>query len=264
MSSSLKRGLIAAGAAMTLLTACGSATSGGSSPSLAVSVAPAPAPGTILNATKATALLDAVTANLTTVHETLSINTSLAPVTGEGDLAQDGTGLRVHMTLAVPGVGQLELTAVGSGFYLKNLPRTGGKWIKLDLTDKRNTTAQTFGALTTISPSRMFGQYAGGVTEATFIGTDATGDHYQLLVNSAQALAHLPQSLAGNPAIIQGMKRLPRTVKLDLWVKGGLLQQTLLDQGTAGTVTAKFTKFGEAVDIQVPPTSEMTTLPELG
>ena len=262
----LSKRALAAVAIATLapLTACGSAGSGSATPSLRVSMAPAPAPGTILSSAQVTALVDAAYANLTSVHESLSINTSVVPTIGEGDLVKDASGLKVQMTLKAPSVAPIELRVVGQGLYLKNLPRSGGKWVKLDPNDRRNPTVQTFGALTAISPAQMYSQYQGGVTEATSLGADATGDHYQVVINTAQALAHLPASLASNPAITQGMKGLPNTVRFNLWIKGGLLQQTLLDLGTAGSVTAKFTNYGEQVDVQVPPTAQMTSIPGLG
>jgi hypothetical protein len=70
--------------------------------------------------------------------------------------------------------------------------------------------------------------------------------------------------MAGNTLIEQGMKNLPKTLKLNVWIKGGLLQKTVTDMGATGDVTVVLSNYGETVNVVAPPTSEVTALPGLG
>lgn len=257
---------IAAVAAMASLSACGSSTSAaGTSPSLSVSVPAAPAAGTILTAAQAKTLVKAAGANLTSVHESLTIATSAADITGEADVVKGAHGLTMQMTLTVPQMGAMQARLIDDGFYLKlNQPQLGGKWIKIDLSNKNSALGQMLGSLTTMSPTQIFDQYAGGFLGGTVIGTDSIGDHYQLNVSTAAALKNLPSSMAGNPLIEKGMKNLPATLKINVWIKNGLLQKVVNDMGAAGSVTVTLSNYGEAVHVEAPPTSEVTALPGLG
>jgi hypothetical protein len=256
---------VAAVAAMAGLSACGSSTSAVTSPSLSASVPSAPAAGTILTAAQVKSLVKAAGANVTSVHETITISTSAADITGNGDLVNGPNGVTMQMDLTVPQLGAMQMRLVDKGFYLKmNLPQLAGKWIKIDLSNKNSPLGQMLGSLTSMSPTQMFDQYAGGLIGGTFIGTDATGDHYQVNVDTAAALRNLPPSMAGNTLIEQGMKNLPKTLKLNVWIKGGLLQKTVTDMGATGDVTVVLSNYGETVNVVAPPTSEVTALPGLG
>lgn len=256
---------VAAVAAMASLTACGSSTSAGTSPSTSVSVPAAPAAGTILTSAQVKSLFRAAGANLTSAHESMTIATSAADITAEADVLKTATGMAMQMTMHAPQVGAMQARLVGEGFYLKmNLPQLAGKWIKIDLSNKNSPLGQMLGSLTTMSPTQMFDQYSGGLIGGTFIGTDSIGDHYQMNVDTAAALKHLPSGMAGNTLIEKGMKNLPKTLKIDVWIKNGLLQKLVTDMGATGSVTMVLSNYGEAVNVVAPPTSEVTSLPGLG
>lgn len=261
-----KRALAAVALAATAsLTACGSSTSATTSPSPSVSIAPAPAAGTILTADQVKALVKAAGANLTSAHESMTIATSQATITGEADVMKTATGMAMQMTMTVPQLGQMEARLVDNGFFIKmNIPQLGGKWLKIDLSDKTSPIGQMLSSLTSMSPSQMFDQYSGGLIGGTFLGTDAVGDHYQVTADTAAAAKNLPPSMANNSLILQGMKRLPKTIKLNVWIKNGQLQQNIVDMGPTGTVTVKLSNYGETVSVVAPPTSEVTSVPGLG
>lgn len=266
MMNAPKRALAAAAmTAMASLTACGSSNSAANSPSLSASVPAAPTAGTILTADQAKALVKAAGANLTSAHETLKISTSASDITAEADVIKGAAGLKMQMTMTVPQLGAIEARLVHSAFYMKmNLPQLGGKWVKIDLSDKSSAVGQMLGSLTSMSPAQMFDQFSGGLVGGTFIATDSVGDHYQINVNTSSALKNLPPSMAGNSLIEKGMKNLPATLKINVWLKGGQLQQLVEDMGATGTVTVTLSNYGEAVNVVAPPTSEVTSVPGLG
>ncbi|WP_125565748.1 LolA-like protein [Nocardioides baekrokdamisoli] len=254
---------VAAVAVIAPLTACGSPST--STPGLSMSIAPAPAAGTILTAAQVKDIVKAAGANLTSVHETIKIATRAADITGEGDMTRANGTIAIQMTMTVPQLGEMQARLVGQAFYIKmNLPQLGGKWIKIDLTDKNSPLGQMLGSVTAMSPSQMFDQYSGGLIGGTFLGTDTIGDHYVINVDTASAAKHLPAGMATNSLIQKGMKALPKSIKLNVWVKGGLLQQTVVDMGPAGTVTVTLSDFGKTVDVVAPPTAEVTSIPGLG
>lgn len=256
---------VAAVAAMASLSACGSSTSAGTSPSLSVSVPAAPTAGTILTAAQVKNLVKAAGANLTSAHETMTIATSAADITAEGDVLKTATGITMQMTMNVPQMGAMQARLVGKAFYLKmSVPQLAGKWIKIDLSNKNSPLGQMLGSLTSMSPTQMFDQYSGGLLGGTVIGTDSIGDHYLFNVDTAAALKNLPASMSGNPLIEQGMKNLPKTLKINVWLKNGQLQKSVVDMGATGTVTAVLSNYGETVNVVAPPTSEVTALPGLG
>lgn len=263
MKFATKRALaVVAIAAIAPLTACGSSSS---TPSLSMSIAPAPAAGTILTAAQVKDIVTAAGANLTSVHETLKISTSAADITAEGDVTRANGAMAMQMVMTLPQLGEMQARLVGQAFYIKmNLPQLGGKWIKIDLTDKNSAMGQMLGSLTTMSPSQMFDQYSGGLVGGTFIGTDTVGDHYLINVDTAAAREHLPSGMATNSLIQKGMKALPKSLKMNVWVKNGLLQQTVVDMGAAGTITVALSDFGKAVDVVAPLTTEVTSVPGLG
>lgn len=256
---------VAALAAMASLSACGSSNSAATSPSLSASVPAAPTAGTILTADQAKTLIKAAGANLTSAHETLKISTSASDITAQADVAKVAGGLTMQMTMNVPQLGAMQARLVDKAFYIKmNLPQLGGKWIKIDLSDKSSAVGQMLGSLTSMSPAQMFDQFSGGLLGGTFIGTDSIGDHYQINVDTSAALKNLPPSMAGNSLIEKGMKNLPATLKINVWLKGGQLQQMVEDMGATGTVTATLSNYGEVVNVVAPPTSEVTSVPGLG
>lgn len=266
MMNAPKRALaVAAIAAMASLTACGSSTSAANSPSLSASVPTAPTAGTILTSEQVKSLFKAAGANLTSAHETMKISTSASDITAEADVAKVAGGLTMQMTMTVPQLGAMQARLVDHGFYIKmNLPQLGGKWIKIDLSNKNSALGQMLGSLTSMSPAQMFDQFSGGLLGGTFIGTDAIGDHYLTDVNTSAALKHLPPGMAGNSLIEKGMKSLPATLKINIWLKAGQLQQLVEDMGATGTVTVTLSNYGEAVTVVAPPTSEVTSVPGLG
>jgi hypothetical protein len=80
--------------------------------------------------------------------------------------------------------------------------------------------------------------------------------HYTMTVRS-EAVRDLQQDMGTSGA------RLPKAITYDLWTDAdGMMRKTTMVMGDLGTVTVELSGWGEPVDIEVPPASEVMEMPD--
>ena len=174
---------------------------------------------------------------------------------GAIDLASDPVAMRMTATLA--SMGELELRLVDNVMYMK-FPMLGDKFIAFDLDDPSNPLGSTFGDM--VDPGAMIEAFADGIESVSYAGEeDVEGesmDHYTV-VSDPSAMLEDMEVPEGTPPL-----DLPETQKIDVWFDGdGFFRRVVTDLGPLGTTTLTYDDWGTDVDVEAPPSDEITTMP---
>ena len=194
----------------------------------------------------------------TTAHVTMKVASSSGDMDGEGDMEMSGDKLAMAMTMSIPalGGGDAEVRLVDGFMYMKMPGETGGKFIKLDLSDPSGPLA-SLGSLTdAFDPSKSFDMFAEGLTRVVDLGEDDLDgedlDHYRLTVDTSKV-----EAFKGLP----GASSIPKTLEYDIWVDDDFRMRGMDMDLPTGDTSVRYTDLGEPVDIEAPPASQVTTMP---
>lgn len=172
---------------------------------------------------------------------------------GEGDVSMKPLG--EDMTMSMMGQ-KMHVILINGIEYMQMSP--GGKWLKMDLKQvaKQSGMGDLSNAMT--NPLSMIDSVSDAISKATYEGTDHSGDHYQVTVDTAKAMA----KMGGGASVPQGM---PRQMTEDLWFDDdGHMSKMSMDMGSTGSVDAEMTDYGKPVHIEAPPADQVTEMPSGG
>ena len=224
------------------------------------SASPAPTAGeTVDPATFLDDVLGAMT-DLSTAHLSMKVEGGPAQMTMEGDVDYTTTPPEMAMTMDYPmfGKGDIEMRMVGGDMYMQIPMMSSGKWIKMPLTDKDSPLSGNL--LDQMNPGTAMEAMKGAVDEVTYVGDeDVDGEslhHYTMKVRSA-AFQKLQDELGGT-----GAADLPSVISYDVWIDNdNRVRQMKMSMGDLGAVTMTMSDWGEPVQIEAPPASEVTQMP---
>jgi hypothetical protein len=261
---SLRRALAAAAATAAILALAGCSDDSGSekasdepgttaSATSAAGDGEAPEEGQELTGPEFADLLGAAIDQATTAHVTMDLGGGLG--SGEGDADYTKTPPDLAMKLAIDALGgDIEVRLVDGTMYVKS-PTSGDKWISTSLDDR----SSPLGALgDSLDVKKQFELFRDAVTSATYNGAeDVDGeslDHYTATVDTEKMLQGLPSAAAGQVD-------LPASMTHDWWFDDdGLIRKFSSEFGGAATVMT-LSDWGGDVDIEAPPSDEITTAP---
>lgn len=261
------------GAALAL-SGCGSepeatTDAGSTSSSSPARATPSPSP---LSGAEALQAVNQATADQQSVQFFLSTSGAGQEITGTGSLQQDGKSFLLGMTMGLPGTGELETVVTPEAFYLKPPPEAGlppGKtWVKFSA-DGKDQISKAFGAAIgqvrdSVDPRQGFAalQKTATVSEGvpdTVDGLEMT--KYVVTVDLRKAAALASAELRQQYRVLRrsGVK----TVTSTMWVDQAQLPYRLVSDipvgGSSVSTSVTYTKWGEPVDIAVPPPAQVTT-----
>ncbi|TCO65709.1 hypothetical protein [Actinocrispum wychmicini] len=200
---------------------------------------------------------------------------------GSGAFKVDGSNVAMQMSLDMSSLGTMEMRIVDKALYMKlpaNLAGQAGMsadkpWVKISA-DGTDPLSKTLGPMienmsSNFDVSKQMEQIkaAGQITKSakeTLDGQETT--HYWITVDMAKAAQSLPdpemRKLAEQAAGTAGMK----TINEEFWVNADNLPvqvvvATPIAQGQSANVTVKYTDWGQPVDVQAPPASQVGEMP---
>ena len=272
MSTYVRRALAAAAATATVLALAGcggddgeAADKASSTASASDSSAPADAAtgdsdpggsagsGEEMSADEFAGLLKDALDKATTAHVTMDLGGTVGSGEGDADYTKSPPELAMKLTMDALG-GEVEVRLVGGTMYMQSAT-FGDKWISIPLDDPNNP----LGAIgSNLDVKKQIEVFADAVTSATYEGAeDVDGeslDHYTATVDTTELLQNLPSAAAGQVDV-------PESMTQDWWFDGdGLIRKFSSDFGGAATVMT-LSEWGEDVDIEAPPSDEVTTMP---
>ncbi len=193
----------------------------------------------------------------TTAHLTMNLG---AVGTGEGDAdyTTSPPNMAVVMSMQALG-GDVEVRMVDGTLYMKGAT-FGEQWVSVPLDDPNSPLG---GLGSQLDPTAQFQAFADAVTEATNHGPEEvdgeTLNHYTATVDTAQLLDSLPEAVAGQTG-------LPESLPQEWWFDDeGRIRKFSSDfGGMAGRIELSMSDWGSDVDIEAPPSGEVTTMPGTG
>jgi hypothetical protein len=257
----------AAASALLTMTACGSseslATDGGSASSDPQTNEPAddvttegePTAGELDEESFLSTVADAqLAASTTRMDMSMDLSGQSVTVTGQLEGADTVKASAMELEMEIPGLGSLELILVDGILYLNAGAATGNKFAELRLDDP--AAEQYLGQLQgQLNPVAMTKALQGALTGFEAVGADPVNGHdatkFILEVVTAKVRA------AGGVAEVPGFE-LPETMVYTFWLDDEQLPvRTAIDMGELGVVEMNFSDWGEPVDIQPPPRSQI-------
>jgi len=204
-----------------------------------------------------TALEEATT---TQVAMTVDIGQGEMEAEGEADYTTDPVTMGMNVT--IPGLAEepLELRLVDGVMYLNMGQLSNDKFISFDLANPEGLPPGLDGLGDQLDPLKSLSDFSTGLKSATRQGTeDVDGEElerYTVVVDTTkvEAMQELP-----------GQAEVPPELEYDIWFDGeGLMRQMVTEVEMAGTsaeTEIKLFDWGEPVDIQAPPASDIVEQP---
>jgi len=212
-----------------------------------------PAEGQELAGAEFAGILTSALDKATTAHVTMDLGASVGSGEGDADYTKTPPEMAMKLTMDALG-GDVEVRLVDGTMYMKS-PAFGDTWISIPLDDPDSP----LGALgSQLDVKKQLETFAAAVTSATYNGAeDVDGeslDHYTATVDTEKMLQNLPSEAAGQAD-------LPDSMTQEWWFDGdGLIRQFSSDFGGSTTVM-KLSDWGGDVDIEAPPSDEVTSMP---
>jgi len=273
------------GAALITLAGCGgNAVSGSASAQGAGGAAPQGSSSSgqqIKTVADLGAIVQHNTGTKNAAHITMAMNVSgMGAINATGDVKFGGGQTAEHMTMTLPGMGDMEMVMIGTTSYIKTPSSMAGMpgvssskpWTKFDM---NSMGASSFGSTANLANQADPTQLISTITQAGTI-TNVTHDtvggasttHYAITVDVQKMIANLggSNSAAQKQAMSQwGVNTMP----FDIWVNSDNLPVKITTDlamggmtGSASSqvnVTVNYTNWGESVTIAAPPADQVGT-----
>ena len=216
--------------------------------------------------------VDTVTHGLeksTTAHMTMRAGAgATGSMTAEGDIDYTAKPPAMAMTMSVPMGGQtssMEARLVDGVMYLSLGDLSGGKFWKLDLSDKSGPLAGMGTMLDQMDPSQTLKKLEPAIDTVTYGGQEdvdgRTVGHYRLTVDPAKV-----GKAMGAPSGARA--QLPDALTYDVWLdEQDRMAKVSMDipvRGVDASFEMEMSDWGEKVDIQAPPADQVTQTPDFG
>lgn len=217
-----------------------------------------PAVGSTVSATTMTQKLQHAADITSTAHVAISAGAGGRNLDAQGDVQTKP--LAEDLTVSMMGM-DVEVRVVDDTFYVKvPLPGMGAQtWLKA--TAQELGAQSGLGSLSSLTdPFSMLSRSSDAIRSATYVGTDSTGQHYALTVDTKKLLQDMGVSGSG----LSQLGSMPPTVTEDVWFDGdGHVVQAKTDLGTSST-TVTMSDFGKQVEVTAPPAGQVRDLSSLG
>jgi len=194
----------------------------------------------------------------TTAHVTMDIAAGSGDMSGEGDIDMTDGDLAMAMNMSMPalGDGKVEMRLVEGFMYMKMPGQSGGKFIKMDLSDPNGPLGDLGGLTGAFDPSKSLDMFGEGLTKVVDLGEgDLDGeelDHYRLTLDTSKV-----EAFEGLP----GTAEVPKTIEYVMWVDDEFRMRGMDMDLPTGKTTVRYTDLGDPVDIEAPPASQIMTMP---
>ncbi|MCA0436528.1 MAG: LppX_LprAFG lipoprotein [Actinobacteria bacterium] len=188
-------------------------------------------------------------------------------ITGDID-GTDSANPKAKMTIGVPGGGgQLDLIMVDKAIYMNMGTLTGNKYAKLTLDDLAKQSGVDMNQLT--DPTAQLAKAKDAITKVTCVGReDVSGTktaHLRMTMDTAKAASLGGGTSTGTASPSASLPSgMPATMDTDLWVSAENRPVKVTSGTDEARTTMTYSKWGEPVSIQAPPSTSVTQLPGLG
>ena len=205
----------------------------------------------------------------TTAHLTLTVSAgSTGTMKAEGDVDYTSSPPSMAMTMTLPSAagGDMDVRMVDGLMYMSLGQMTQGKFWKIDPSDPNGP----MGALgmdklmDQMDPAKALQAMGDGISEVEYAGDEDDLHHYTLTVDMKKMLSSMGSGL---PQQAQG--QLPDSVTYDLWLddekRFSKMEMDDLPTGAeTGSMEMTVSDWGKDVDIEAPPSSQVTEMPDFG
>lgn len=237
------------------LSACGDKESAGGE---GVS-APAKADSKTLTEANFAQVLASSQSKAKSAHVDMTVGMGGQSVKAQGDVAI-GSGpadSAMTMTMDMGSSMSFDMRMVEQVLYMNMGQMSGGKYVKIDLTDKSNPVTKQLGqVMDQMDPARQMADLQKAVTSLEKKGAAKTIDGvkarpYVVTVDTSkiQSLKELPQSSAG---------AIPDTIVYTMYVGPDDLLRRMSFEIAGSELTIDYSKWGEPVDIKAPSADEVS------
>jgi hypothetical protein len=196
---------------------------------------------------------------VTTARFTMSMDLGGQTVDAKGALDMTGDKPAMQLTMDLTGMGTpSEMRMVDGVMYIEP-PGSGGKFVKVDLSDPSGPLGGYGDALTDYDPQSMINSMSpDAFKKVTDLGAETVGgqqlEHYRINLDTAAAtkmFQNLPRSGAT-----------PKTLIYDLWLdsQSRLARFKMVVKGVSA-VTATYSDYGAKVNITAPDPSDIVAVP---
>ncbi len=183
-----------------------------------------------------------------------------AEMSAEGEVDYRATPPEMSMTMDYPmlGQGEIQLRLVDGAMYLRAPELGDGKWVKMPMSGDDSPFGEDL--VDQLDPGAAIEDMKDAVDEVLYIGEEQvdgeTLKHYEMTVNSDE-LEDLTEQFGGSDK-----SSLPTEITYNIWTDtDGLMRKTEMTLGDMGTITTTMSDWGEPVEIEAPPKSQVMKMP---
>lgn len=188
---------------------------------------------------------------MTTAHVVMTTTTAAGDVAMTGDMNSAATPPEMKMTMDMgsAGLGKMTVIMVDNTVYMNMGAATKNKFVKMTADQMASSGVDISQQ---VDPVKSMKEFVDAYQSGKFVGTDANGDHYRIVIDPRKVTGQLDGAAAGT---------LPKSMSMDMWIKDDKITVTTVDMGTLGSMKMVYSKWGEPVDVQAPPASQLITIP---
>lgn len=189
--------------------------------------------------------------SISTADVSMSMESTAAgamTIEGEIDMTKTPADISMSMDMSSMGFGMVDALMVDGTMYMNLGELSQNMYVTMSPDD---LDASGLDVSVQMDPNKSLGQFVDGFQSGEYLGTEAEGDHYRIVISTAEL----------GPDDIGAFGAVPDTVTMDLWFAADLFSKAFVDMGPAGTWTMTYSNWGEPVDITAPDPSQITTVP---
>ena len=198
-----------------------------------------------------------------TAHVTMSVGMGEDPIQGEGDVDYTTTPVSMALEMTMPMIDQpLDMRLVEGVMYMNLGQMTNDKFVKYDLNDPENLPPEMQGMADQMDPLAVFEEFGPALSSVTYVGEeDVDGDsldHFSMVLDPTkiEAFGELPA----------GSKDMPKEISYDAWFDDDFRIRQIKSSDDSGgfDMESTFSEWGESVEIEAPPASDVVETPPIG
>jgi len=203
--------------------------------------------------------LKAAAHSITTARFTMTMDIGGQSVQAKGTLDMSGDRPAMDLRMDLTGMGTPTDMRVVEGILYIEAPGSGGKYVKMDLSDPNGPLGGYGDALTNYDPQSMIDQMSPQTfRKVTDLGPQTIHgqqlERYRVTVDTSAA-TKMFQNLPSTSS-------LPKSITYDLWLDGqGRMARFTMLMKNVSRVTATYTDYGADVHISAPPSSAIVPMP---
>jgi hypothetical protein len=188
-----------------------------------------------------------------------------AVLTGDMSIGESLAETSFEIEMSAPSVGDdVSLVLVDNTLYQKTGDRAGGRYLALDLADRSNPLGAFYTQLLgQADPAGIVRAFEDAIHDFCPVGTarldGVSTTRYRVTADTRKVLGRLLG--ADLMATLSGLGPLPQTLTYDVWIGDDNLPRRMTYAVMGNTVVIDLTDWGEPVDIQAPPPSQVSDKP---